>query len=133
MLGIDAVTMKEAFRIKETSAPHVIKYGPLRKHAYVTCKKITGIAIAPDYGVTVGHVRGLIAGRGDGLIETLCQGVKRERTRRAAQKCWPWRTGLSYTILQPSLFWPFARISSRSCGQSISRWPWGLRKFIPNA
>ncbi len=45
MLGIDAVTMKEAFRIRETSAPHVIKYGPLRKHAYVTCKKITGIAI----------------------------------------------------------------------------------------
>ncbi|MBI1826093.1 MAG: hypothetical protein HY287_02260 [Planctomycetes bacterium] len=43
MLGIDAVTMKEAFRIKETSAPHVIKYGPLRKHFYVT--KITGIAI----------------------------------------------------------------------------------------
>jgi len=37
--------MKEAFRIKETSAPHVIKYGPLRKHAYLACKKFTGIAI----------------------------------------------------------------------------------------
>jgi hypothetical protein len=37
--------MKEAFRIKETSAPHVVKYGPLGKYAYVTCKKITGIAI----------------------------------------------------------------------------------------
>ena len=38
VVGIDARTMKEAFRMKETSAPHVIKYGPLRKHAYVTCK-----------------------------------------------------------------------------------------------
>ncbi|MBM3552809.1 MAG: hypothetical protein FJX45_13860 [Alphaproteobacteria bacterium] len=45
VIGIDAATMKEGFRIKETSAPHVIKYGPLRKNAYVTCKKITGIAI----------------------------------------------------------------------------------------
>lgn len=45
IVGIDVATMKEAFRIKETSAPHVIKYGPQRKNAYVTCKKITGIAI----------------------------------------------------------------------------------------
>jgi YVTN family beta-propeller protein len=45
VVAIDAATMKEAFRIKGTSAPHVIKYGPLRKNAYVTCKKITGIAI----------------------------------------------------------------------------------------
>ncbi len=45
IVGIDVTTMKEAFRIKETSAPHVIKYGPLRKNAFVTCKKITGIAI----------------------------------------------------------------------------------------
>jgi YVTN family beta-propeller protein len=45
VVAIDAATMKEAFRIKGTSAPHVIKYGPLRKKAYVTCKKITGIAI----------------------------------------------------------------------------------------
>lgn len=37
--------MKEAFRIKGASAPHVIKYGPRRKYAYVTCKKVTGIAI----------------------------------------------------------------------------------------
>jgi YVTN family beta-propeller protein len=44
VVAIDAATMKEAFRIKGASAPHVIKYGPLRKHAYVTCKKITGIA-----------------------------------------------------------------------------------------
>lgn len=42
---IDVETMKEAGRIKECSAPHVVKYGPLKKNAYVTCKKITGIAI----------------------------------------------------------------------------------------
>lgn len=45
VVAIDAATMKEAFRIKGASAPHVIKYGPLRNRAYVTCKKITGIAI----------------------------------------------------------------------------------------
>lgn len=45
VVGIDMETMKEAFRIKECSAPHVVKFGPLKKHAYVTCKKITGIAI----------------------------------------------------------------------------------------
>ena len=42
VVGIDVETMKEAFRIKDCSAPHVVKYGPLGKHAYVTCKKITG-------------------------------------------------------------------------------------------
>jgi DNA-binding beta-propeller fold protein YncE len=45
VVAIDAAMMQEAFRIKGASAPHVIKYGPLRRHAYVTCKKITGIAI----------------------------------------------------------------------------------------
>lgn len=45
VVAIDLQTMKEAYRIKGASAPHVIKYGPLRKNAYVTCKKITGIAI----------------------------------------------------------------------------------------
>lgn len=42
---IDVPRMKEAARIKDCSAPHVVKYGPLKKNAYVTCKKITGIAI----------------------------------------------------------------------------------------
>lgn len=42
---IDVTTMREAARIKDCSAPHVVKYGPLKKSAYVTCKKITGIAI----------------------------------------------------------------------------------------
>jgi YVTN family beta-propeller protein len=42
---IDVAGMKEAARIKDCSAPHVVKYGPLKKNAYVTCKKITGIAI----------------------------------------------------------------------------------------
>jgi DNA-binding beta-propeller fold protein YncE len=45
VVGIDIATMKEAFRIEDCSAPHVVKYGPLRKNAYVTCKKVTGIAI----------------------------------------------------------------------------------------
>ncbi len=45
VVAIDIETMKEAFRIKECSAPHVVKYGPLQKQAYVTCKKITGIAV----------------------------------------------------------------------------------------
>ncbi len=45
VVAIDLASMKEAYRIKGASAPHVIKYGPLRKRAYVTCKKITGIAI----------------------------------------------------------------------------------------
>ncbi len=42
---IDPVAMKEVGRIEGCSAPHVVKFGPLKKHAYVTCKKITGIAI----------------------------------------------------------------------------------------
>jgi DNA-binding beta-propeller fold protein YncE len=45
VVGIDIATMKEAFRIEGCSAPHVVKYGPLKKRAYVTCKKVTGIAI----------------------------------------------------------------------------------------
>ncbi|MBI3468081.1 MAG: hypothetical protein HY000_34170 [Planctomycetes bacterium] len=45
VVGIDLQSMKEAFRIEGCSAPHVVKYGPLKKYAYVTCKKITGIAI----------------------------------------------------------------------------------------
>jgi hypothetical protein len=45
VLGIEVGTMKEAFRIKDCSAPHVVRYGPLNKLAYVTCKKVTGIAI----------------------------------------------------------------------------------------
>src|SRR5262249_55574472 len=42
---IDVETMKESGRITDCSAPHVVKYGPLKKYAYATCKKITGIAI----------------------------------------------------------------------------------------
>jgi DNA-binding beta-propeller fold protein YncE len=45
VVGVDVTAMKEAFRIGGASAPHVVKYGPLKKQAYVTCKKITGIAI----------------------------------------------------------------------------------------
>lgn len=45
VIGIDVAKRKEAYRIKDLSAPHVVKYGPLKKHLYVTCKKVTGIAI----------------------------------------------------------------------------------------
>jgi YVTN family beta-propeller protein len=47
---INVGTMKEAARIKACSAPHVVKYGPFKKNAYVTCKKITGIAIIDPVG-----------------------------------------------------------------------------------
>src|SRR5436190_23872216 len=42
---IDVATMKEVGRIAGCSAPHVVKFGPLKQNLYVTCKKITGIAI----------------------------------------------------------------------------------------
>lgn len=45
VVGIDVESMTETFRIKDCSAPHVVKYGPLKRHAFVTCKKITGVAI----------------------------------------------------------------------------------------
>lgn len=44
VIAINAITLKEAFRIPGASAPHVVKIGPTKKYAYVTCKKITGIA-----------------------------------------------------------------------------------------
>ncbi|HKB02832.1 MAG TPA: hypothetical protein VKD90_11475 [Gemmataceae bacterium] len=47
---IDVDSMKEAARIKDCSAPHVVKYGPLKTNAYVTCKKVTGIAIIDPVG-----------------------------------------------------------------------------------
>lgn len=46
---IDTDTMKETALIEGCSAPYAVKYGPLEKRAFVTCKKVTGIAIiAPD-------------------------------------------------------------------------------------
>ena len=42
---IDMQSMKEVKRISGCSAPHVVKYGPLKQRAFVTCKKITGVAI----------------------------------------------------------------------------------------
>jgi DNA-binding beta-propeller fold protein YncE len=45
VVGIDVESMRESFRVKDCSAPHVVKYGPLQKHAFVTCKKVTGIAV----------------------------------------------------------------------------------------
>lgn len=50
VVAVDVATMKEAFRITGASAPHVIKFGPLKKNAYVTCKKITGIAVVDPQG-----------------------------------------------------------------------------------
>src|SRR5438270_514498 len=43
VVGIEVETMKEAFRIKDCSAPHVVRFGPQNKLIYVTCKKITGV------------------------------------------------------------------------------------------
>jgi YVTN family beta-propeller protein len=49
VVAIDVESRKEAFRIEGGSAPHVVKYGPLGRHAFVTCKKVTGIAVIdPD-------------------------------------------------------------------------------------
>lgn len=45
VVAIDIETRTESFRIKDCSAPHVVKYGPLMKHAFVTCKKVTGVAV----------------------------------------------------------------------------------------
>jgi YVTN family beta-propeller protein len=45
ILAIDVATHKESGRISGCSAPHVIKYAPLKKRAFVTCKKVTGIAL----------------------------------------------------------------------------------------
>jgi DNA-binding beta-propeller fold protein YncE len=45
VLGIDMDTMQEAWRIKDLSAPHVVRYGPLGKHMFVTCKKASGVAV----------------------------------------------------------------------------------------
>jgi YVTN family beta-propeller protein len=45
ILAIDVATMQESGRIAGCSAPHVIKYGPLKSRAFVTCKKVTGIAL----------------------------------------------------------------------------------------
>lgn len=42
---IDVASRTEAARITGCSAPHVVKYGPLRQRVFVTCKKVTGIAI----------------------------------------------------------------------------------------
>jgi YVTN family beta-propeller protein len=49
VVGINIKTIKEEFRIKDCSAPHVVRYGPLNRNIFVTCKKITGVAIIdPD-------------------------------------------------------------------------------------
>lgn len=42
---IDLESMKETGRISGCSAPHVVKYGPLKQRVFVTCKKVTGIAM----------------------------------------------------------------------------------------
>jgi DNA-binding beta-propeller fold protein YncE len=45
VVGIRMDTMKEEWRIKNLSAPHVVRYGPLGKHMFVTCKKASGVAV----------------------------------------------------------------------------------------
>jgi DNA-binding beta-propeller fold protein YncE len=44
VVGLDVASKREAFRIEGASAPHVVNYGPLGRLAWVTCKKVTGIA-----------------------------------------------------------------------------------------
>jgi YVTN family beta-propeller protein len=54
VVSIDVQTMKEVGRIEGCSAPHVVKFGPLKKNLFVTCKKVTGIAVVdPDEGKLV--------------------------------------------------------------------------------
>ncbi len=49
VMFISMETMKEDGRIKDLSAPHVVRYGPLNKHMFVTCKKASGVAVIdPD-------------------------------------------------------------------------------------
>lgn len=50
VVGIDIQSMQEAYRIKGCSAPHVVKFGPLKQHVFVTCKKVTGIAVVDPEG-----------------------------------------------------------------------------------
>lgn len=45
VMVINMETMKGTGRITGCSAPHVVKYGPLKQRAFVTCKKVTGIAL----------------------------------------------------------------------------------------
>jgi YVTN family beta-propeller protein len=45
VLGINLQTMQEEWRIKDLSAPHVVRYGPVGKHMFVTCKKASGVAV----------------------------------------------------------------------------------------
>jgi hypothetical protein len=45
VIAFDMSRMKEDFRIEDLSAPHVVRYGPLGEHVFVTCKKATGVAI----------------------------------------------------------------------------------------
>jgi DNA-binding beta-propeller fold protein YncE len=59
VIGVDVAAMKEAFRIGGLSAPHVVKYGPKRTLAYVTCKKVTGIGVIDPAQRTVVQVHPL--------------------------------------------------------------------------
>lgn len=50
---IDIESMREIGRVTGCSAPHVVKYGPLKERAFVTCKKVTGIALVDPVGMKV--------------------------------------------------------------------------------
>lgn len=45
LIGIDAATMKETFRVKAGAGPRVLRSGDLRKNIYVACVKDNAIAI----------------------------------------------------------------------------------------
>jgi hypothetical protein len=76
VVGIDIETMKAAFRIRDWSAPHVVKYGPRQKHVIVICMKVTGIAIIDPVGQKLVKFIGiqpaqpdLLAGREEALFQ----------------------------------------------------------------
>ncbi len=45
IIAIDVKRQKVAYHISGLSGPHVVKFGPQKKNAYVTCKKVTGLGI----------------------------------------------------------------------------------------
>ena len=61
------MTVSDRVRIKDCSAPHVVRYGPLQKNVFVTCKKITGVAIIDPDGRKRGHGRVIMAAAEDWL------------------------------------------------------------------
>jgi len=114
---IDPVTMKETGRIEGTSAPHVVKYGPSRERAFVTCKKITGIAI-----IDPANVRTLLD---DGLDARQFLPYKASYTparfARATQCSWA-RSKASARLSATTAFRPLTHSSAASRARKKCIW-----------